>query len=80
MPLGQGAHKLSQQQRSQWVSWPRLRGLLIWNALESRYLKKTMTNDALGNILDALSLRIIKAIRFPFKGESGGAVCDSTPG
>lgn len=49
-------------------------------ALESRYLKKTMTNDALGNILDALSLRIIKAIRFPFKGESGGAVCDSTPG
>lgn len=49
-------------------------------ALESRYLKKTMTNDALRNILDALSLRIIKAIRFPFKGESGGAVCDSTPG
>lgn len=41
---------------------------LIWKALESRYLKKTTTKDALGNILDSLSLRIMKAIRVPLEG------------
>ena len=56
--------KVSQKQRCQWVSWPGLRGLLIWKALESRYLKRTTTKDALRNILDSLSLRIIKAVRF----------------
>lgn len=37
----------------------------MWKALDSRSLKRTITRDALGNILDSLSLRIINAIRFP---------------
>lgn len=43
-----------------------LRGLLIWKVLDCRHLKRTTTEAALGNILDLFSLRIIKAIRFPF--------------
>ena len=59
-------HRASQKQRCQWVSWAGLRGLLIWKALGSMWvLKRTTTKDALGNILDSLSLRITKAVRFP---------------
>lgn len=34
-------------------------------ALDSRYLKRATIKDALGNILDTVSFRVIKAVRFP---------------
>lgn len=48
-----------------WISWSGLGGLLIWKVLDARYLTRTTIKDALGNILDSSSLRIIEAIRFP---------------
>lgn len=33
--------------------------------MDARYLKRATIKDALGNILDSSSLRIIEAIRFP---------------